>query len=129
MISSKRIGRIVDKLYPRCDNVWLRDRSYYALTIDELIKFIEDNTPIAGDGDCDDRADILHGLSRSEGLKEYAGTWAFGTALLDELLGQKVYHAMNIAITSNEKLWLVEPKNGAYWVADPKEDNIYFIYM
>lgn len=129
MISSKVVRKTFRDAYPKLRNIWLRDKEYYSLKVDALVEFIGNNTPINGAGDCDDYATILHGRAREEGLKDYKGTWAFGECLVDKMLGRDAYHAMNVAITSNNKIWLIDPQSGGYWVANPKEDNIYFIFM
>lgn len=129
MISSKAIRHVFKKAFPNLKHLWLRDKEYYAPTIDELKDFIEANTPIARVGDCDDSATILHGKAKEEGRKNFRGTWAFGDCMVDKMLDRDVFHALCVAVTSNQKIWMIDPESGGYWVANPKEDNIYFILM
>ena len=129
MITSKQIRAVIKAEYPNAKNVWLRDKQYHAFSFDELEKFVNENTPITGPGDCDDFSTILHGKAKQFGLDPWKGTLAFGECLLNMYRGMKMAHSMNIAVTSDLKLYLVEPQMGGLWLADSKEDGVYFVWI
>jgi hypothetical protein len=55
--------------------------------------------------------------------------WAFGQAWGHKFQGNKVSHAVNIVITRDEKVLLIDTKRDRIWEADPDNDQITFVRM
>ena len=110
----KTSSQLHDFLKPYCGLRLIADRKYYLPTIEEINLlldegFIEYYKYRIETFDCDDFALILHAWIRQE---QYKQKWNYPLAF-GECWGEfetNIYHAMNFAITNEEKFILIEPQ-------------------
>ena len=131
---------LVDGL-PNPTNIAMPDGQYWLITKRELEwavsdTFMERYRYKAEGMDCDDFAMILHAWVVQERYREIvergAGTstwfpWAFGQCWGSRFRGQDTGHAINICVTRDVGILLVEPQNDRIWEAEDGEDIAHFI--
>jgi len=131
---------LIDSL-PYRTNIAIPDSHYWLLTRRD-VEWILSNTWINSykqhlEGmDCDDSALLFHAFCRQERYKRMreAGksswfSFAIGQAWGTKFKGQVSGHALNIAITRDEGIILMEPSNDSTWLADGNRDYVHFIYI
>jgi hypothetical protein len=86
--------------------------------------------------DCDDFAQILHSFIVQERYREmmHRGSnkkewlpWAFGQCWGQKFQGKDGGHAINLCVTRDSGIMLIEPQNDALWEAKKGEDFVFFI--
>jgi len=146
-ITDKEIVKQLQTIWPKLEedkNVWLADSAYWMPDrkwIDELLKasWIDKKKYIQSTWDCDDYAlylmaeahYLVAGLVWAEEIKkEDALPWAFGECWgyfnvdWNDIVKK---HSINICITSDEGILLIEPQDDSIRIPDPKKDSIQYI--
>jgi len=131
----KIIKKRIQKVWPKCRNVWLLDPEYEYPTLDEIKSVL-----------ANDRTDLLvsHGnrwkcnhfalmlttmvaLYRAQSVKgDEPSPWPFGQVLVRKHRGKKEMHSINICVLENEII-LIEPQDDNIWIASPIDDDPFFI--
>lgn len=147
--SSAKVIRKLHKLWPDLiadydgGNLWIADSDYWLITEDEL-KWVVKESPIneyrfVNEGfDCDDFALLFHShvvemryeeilMNNRDAKKWYP--WALGQVWGTKFQGKKTTHAINICLTKDEGIMLIEPQTDEIWKADPEQDEVFFIRM
>lgn len=107
--------------------IFVADRTYKQPSLQELedllfLTYFEEYKWTKEVFDCDDFADILAAYVKQNRYKEHAKLpWSFGICW-----GSVRQHALNIAVTNNDKVYLIEPQNDEIWEATGAE-GLYLI--
>lgn len=132
--------------FPDASSIFLADGDYYLPKRNKVEKAIrkahlsEKYKYHLENFDCDDYALVMHSyiVQRryekilNEHLKKSEWcSWAFGQVWGSKFNGYLVWHAINIAITSDKGIILIEPQaEGAYtWQPSRESDVVHFIRM
>lgn len=116
---------LLESLCP-ADQIKIADRKYKKPTRTEVEKllretYFEDYEWTKEVFDCDDFAVILNAFVKQNRYKEGAKLpWAFGEAWVKG--GE---HAVNIVITSDNKILLIEPQADKIWEASEKDEIVF----
>ena len=122
--------------------IWLVDKQYIIPTLDELNKALKDSKVeqmkfMNSINDCDDFALQLHAsVKRMRGKLAEDGKldpseqypWAFGEVIGMQFRGRSFLHSQNICICQ-DGVYLVEPQEDRTWIADSKNDTVFFVRM
>ncbi len=141
-ITRPEVDVIFKKLWPN-SYLAMSDERYWKPTRSDVEKLVQDSFTERYLGtaeimDCDDYALILHAfviqkryrqVERGKLKKPQWYPWAFGQAWGNKFQGNKVSHAVNIVITRDEKVLLIDTKRDRIWEADPDNDQITFVRM
>lgn len=127
-MESKVIKKKLLKVFPNLEVPWLRDKEYELPLLSDVEEFVKDSKVdeyhfIGEDFDCDDFALQLH----AEVKRKHH--WAFGEAFGDKINGIPILHNLNIFISSNGNVYLLEPQTDEIWKAVKGQDNILIIGM
>ena len=86
--------------------------------------------------DCDDFALVLHAfvvqnryieIEQRKLSKDEWFPWAFGQVWGTKFRGKPTGHAINICLTRDEGVILLEPQNDQIWKADSNRDHVHFV--
>jgi len=98
--------------------------------------YLEKYRWIADVFDCDDRGIVLHAfviqqryyqIQERKISKEEWFPWALGEVWASMFRGKVSGHAINICLTRDAGLLLIEPQTDQMWSADREKDRPYFI--
>lgn len=81
---------------------------------------------------CDDRGLLLMSHIKRWDIfqnKQTKYNVCFGWAFVNVFMGHKQSHIINICITDDEKVWLVDALMGAWMKPDPKEFNVRQLFI
>ena len=131
---------LIDKM-PNPTNIAIPDSEYWLLSRRD-VEWILSDTWINKYGyvtegfDCDDSAMVFHAFCIQERYKRMkesnASSWvpfAIGQVWGTKFNGKDMGHAINIAVTFDDGIILMEPQNDKTWIADGDRDNVHFIRM
>ncbi len=124
-------------------SISLADGEYWMPTKSKVKKllwegFIDTYKYKAETFDCDEFSLLLHAfvvqeryvqIEKREVPKEEWLPWAFGQVTGIKFQGKKTHHAINIVITSDNGVMLIEPQNDKIWKATYPNDLIYRVRM
>jgi len=116
----------VMQLFKSVDNLQLTDTNYKLVDVDKLKTFLARNSTssrqyVSDSNDCDDFALILLG-----DVTRWDSSLAFGIAFVVKEDGD--YHALNVLISTQKKVYLVEPQSDEVFEV-PEEWDIRFVLM
>lgn len=132
--------------FPNASSIFLEDGTYYLPSKDKVESMIrraelsERYKYHLEWMDCGDYALIMHSFVVQKRYKRIIKEkldksrwypWAFGECWGSKFNGKLVWHAINIAITSDKGIILIEPQaEGAYtWEPSRESDVVHFIQM
>jgi len=122
-------------------NIYIVDRLYWLPSKKDVRNLLWDNYVdkykwIKDEFECNDFSLILdafikqerYGIAEDKGVsKDAIHPWAFGETYGVKWNGKNCHHAINICITRDAGVLLVEPQNDKMWSADSKNDKPYYI--
>ena len=114
-------------------NIYIPDNNFILLpleTITEILRstWFDQYKYIIEKFDCDDFALILNAFMKQESLKrESEYPYAFGEVWSTMLKGKKTSHAINLVVTDDEVVRLIEPQNDRMWEADSEKDHVHYL--
>lgn len=140
--NSIEIKSILNNLWPGI-RIMCADRDYWLPSEKDLKdiiwkSYIDEYQYAIERFDCDDFALVLHAFIVQERYiradehklpKEEWFPWAFGEVWGSKFQGENTAHAINICITDEEEIFLIEPQNDKIWLANSSDDNVYFCRM
>lgn len=141
-ITQPEIDVLIKKLWPQ-SYIAMADERYWKPTRREVEKLVQQGfiKRFLGTSelmDCDDQALILHAfviqkryrqVEKGKIKKPQRYPWAFGQAWGDQFQGNKTSHAVNICITRDEKVLLIDLKRNRIWEANPESDRVTYVRM
>ena len=127
--------------YPGPSNIAIPDNTYWLPTKRDLEwrvvdTFMDQYRYKAESFDCDDFALVLHAfvvqeryvqIERRELSKDEWFPWAFGQVWGTRFRGQPMGHAINVCLTSDDGIILLEPQNDQIWEANTDRDHVHFV--
>jgi len=148
-ITDKEIEKQLQIIWPKLEldkNIWLADSEYWMpkrKDVEELLKasWVDKKKYIQSTWDCDNYAlylmaechYLVAGLVWSELIKkEDALPWAFGECWgyfnvnWNEIVRK---HAINIVLTEDDGILLIEPQTDEIWIPERKKDSIHYVRM
>jgi hypothetical protein len=142
IVNQEEVERKLVEVYPNLieENVWPTDTKYLLPVLDEVVSAIERNSVkdlpyVSNIGECEEFALYLHAAIKKERHlnwenlpKEERYNWAFGEAIgfRFDLLGSQ-NHTMNIVITSDFEVRVIEPRNNGIQMADVDKFSAFFV--
>jgi len=122
-------------------NIWITDSNYWLPKRSDVEEFLaSDKTDLLKwkeeIHDCDDVSLYLNAavkrswfwLSKFKEIPEEQWiSWAFGECWGTQFKGKKTHHAINICMTRDEGILLVEPQTDEVWIPNNKDDKLYFL--
>ena len=130
---TKTSGEIHEILRPNCRINLVADKSYSTINANNLkgllkVGFIDRYKFKAEVFDCDDYALILHAWIRQIQYKEkWENPMAFGEAW--GKFGNEEHHALNIAISHDSEILIIEPQTDEVRYYDETKDSFILIRM
>jgi len=141
-IASQDLFRQLKSIWPSMQ-VILADREYWLPAeskVHDLVwgSYIEQYRYTVELFDCDDYALTLHAFVVQERYKQMEERklpkeewfpWAFGEVRGRRFNGVEANHAINICVTSDKGVLLIEPQNDKSWTADRDRDHAYMCLL
>jgi len=137
MSTSKKIRRRLKKFWPDLKYIWLTDPVYKDTPLSDISKALS-----LWEGElkkyafkknimeCEEFALFCHAFIKQHQIYNFNDkhNWCYGECIVSKLLGFENVHSCNLFLTNNN-IYMVEPQTGAYWEADPKLDDVFFVKM
>ena len=130
-------------LYPVSLRIDIADREYWWPAYDKVKSLLWDTyidryRYTLEMFDCDDFALVLHAFVVQERYRQIEKRklskdewlpWAFGQVWGTKFQNEVKDHAVNICVTSDKGVTLIEPQNDAIWSFNPANDILYAVRM
>lgn len=125
------ITKAIQGVWPKFQSLIMVDEKYILPSFNDLLGMVSrskvKNNKYKGESfDCDDFALLFHAYIIEQNIKKDSPL-AIGQFLGSKVRGKKIYHAVNIAITSDKGVILIEPQTNEVWQADSKKDSPVYI--
>jgi hypothetical protein len=144
-ITSKEIRDKLQETWPQLEYIWLWDTTYWTPNIDAVEDALKvSNVPtmdfIDEFNDCDNFAlQFLAECRRKRYFQWKEGnlpeeqrySMTIGFVFMDQVRGMEMLHAANLVLDKEGDIYILDstPQEKRMWIADPKNDNVLFVFM
>jgi len=113
-ITCQQIRDALKRANPKVRNIWLFDKHYVALSVDEFKKVLQTVEPITTQFkdelfDCDDYAHVTSAFVKLKAAAKYPRSIAFGEITVKHSMSKEV-HSLNFMVDDKEKVHYFEPQ-------------------